>query len=305
MSDKFSVKNKNSTNVRSKTLRLKMFTIYLWCLWRVAPAIARHTIFKNFFTPRRYPLTDDQRRTLERGRRFHIHVNGKRVVCWKWGTGPVVLLVHGWNGRGVHLGAYMTPLLDAGYAVMTFDAPAHGESEGSTTNYFEFTDTIRAILGSAHGSTITGIVAHSIGGAASIAALAKENRTVSMALIAPALKIRELLHNTFSHYGIPRPLYLDIISRVEERHGYDLRVDNPCDLAAMVPLPFLIAHDRNDTLIPYMDARKLHKEFPHVSLLTTSGLGHKRLISDPEVMDRVLAEVTRPVNIEQRIQNKA
>ena len=47
----------------------------------------------------------------------------------RWGShGPIVLLVHGWEGRGSQLAAMVPLLVEAGFSVVTFDAPGHGEA---------------------------------------------------------------------------------------------------------------------------------------------------------------------------------
>jgi alpha-beta hydrolase superfamily lysophospholipase len=162
-------------------------------MWRWVAGLTRRYLFNQFFSPDRYPLSAAQRRILEKGERFSIQVNEKTVKCWKWGSGPAILFAHGWNGRGIHFHHFFERLLTNGYSAIAFDAPAHGESEGRTTNYFELTDTVRAILRSNYGANINGAVAHSLGGAAVINAWAKEGCALKMVLIAPALKLKECM----------------------------------------------------------------------------------------------------------------
>lgn len=56
-----------------------------------------------------------------------------------------VLLVHGWSGRGTQLFKIADELLDNGYSVVSFDAPAHGKSKGNTTIMSEFIASILEI----------------------------------------------------------------------------------------------------------------------------------------------------------------
>ncbi|MBV7335161.1 alpha/beta hydrolase [Chloroflexi bacterium TSY] len=68
-------------------------------------------------------------------------------VVYQWGSGPTVLLLHGWAGRGSQLGAFVQPLVDAGYRVVTFDGPAHADSPGKQTNLLEFAQIIVDLSG--------------------------------------------------------------------------------------------------------------------------------------------------------------
>ena len=63
------------------------------------------------------------------GRSFEVESLGAVVRGHVWGDGPVVYLVHGWGGRGSQLASFVEPLLVAGFRVVMFDAPAHGDSD--------------------------------------------------------------------------------------------------------------------------------------------------------------------------------
>src|SRR5882724_4574089 len=60
-------------------------------------------------------------------------VDGSRgaLSVLRWGKGPLVVLVHGWNGRASQLGAFVEPLVRAGLQVVAFDAPGPGASAGT------------------------------------------------------------------------------------------------------------------------------------------------------------------------------
>src|SRR2546427_4662875 len=49
---------------------------------------------------------------LAGARRTIVQVGGSPVSVWTWGHGPVVLLVHGWGGRGAQLARFVEPLVD-------------------------------------------------------------------------------------------------------------------------------------------------------------------------------------------------
>ncbi len=81
-----------------------------------------------------------------------------------WGSGPTVVLVHGWGSRASRLGALAVALVEAGFRVVAFDAPAHGESTGRFASLPEFA---RALVDVAEAAgPIHGLVGHSLGGAA-------------------------------------------------------------------------------------------------------------------------------------------
>ena len=57
----------------------------------------------------------------------------ERLTTYTWGDPtrqPAVLLAHGWSSFGLRFLPWVAPLRRAGYAVVTFDQPAHGRSSG-------------------------------------------------------------------------------------------------------------------------------------------------------------------------------
>lgn len=83
------------------------------------------------------------------------------VAHWTAGSGPAVLLVHGWEGTHADLDGFVEPLLARGARVAALDLPAHGESSGTTALLTDCAEAIVA-LGAAIGP-LAGAIAHSAG----------------------------------------------------------------------------------------------------------------------------------------------
>src|SRR5262245_12439095 len=80
----------------------------------VAPALAARRADRLFMTPPRHEPPAVEREALAEARAHTVDLACGRVRAWAWGTGPGVLLVHGWGGRGAQLRAFVEPLLAAG-----------------------------------------------------------------------------------------------------------------------------------------------------------------------------------------------
>lgn len=275
----------NSTNVRMDSLKRGGSRLVLSTLNRIAPVFARGLVSRLFFTPARRPLTETETLRWSQGKPFSVVVHGKTIRGRQWGRGPAVLLVHGWNGRGMHLHRFIRPLVGAGFAVIAFDAPGHGESAGETSSYFEFTDAVRAFVKADGGFRVSAVIAHSLGAAAAVNALVKEKSTADAVLIAPALRLKEILYGTFDRYGIPAGLYRQRIAELEQTYGYSLLRDNPFGLLKALVQPVLIIHDRDDDLTPYADAAAAAGAHATIRLHATTGLGHKRILSETSTVD--------------------
>jgi pimeloyl-ACP methyl ester carboxylesterase len=64
--------------------------------------------------------------------------------------------------------------------------------------------------------------------------------------------------------------------------------DNPANLFKEINSEILIVHDTHDPTIPYTDSKELSNEFQNISLHTTEGLGHKRILTDESVVDAIV-----------------
>ena len=134
-----------------------------------------------FMTPRRLAPRDWEAALLRQGAPLTF-TNG--LIARSYGAGPRVLLVHGWEGRGMNLGMFIAPLTAAGYQVIALDGPAHGESPGEQTNPVDFAHGLHNV-GKELGP-LAGVIAHSMGAASTALALRQGLVAERVVLIAGA-----------------------------------------------------------------------------------------------------------------------
>ena len=87
-------------------------------------------VYRAFFNPSEYEVKSTDQAILERGNNIRIRFEGGELAVTTWGDGPAVLLMHGWGGARAQMTGFVDPLLAAGYRVVAYDQPAHGESNG-------------------------------------------------------------------------------------------------------------------------------------------------------------------------------
>jgi pimeloyl-ACP methyl ester carboxylesterase len=250
-----------------------------------------------FFSPVSYRTRPLEEAYLENSIEFDIPVHEKRIKCWKWGAGPGILLAHGWNGRGIQMHAFIDPFIEAGYTVYAFDAPGHGKSPGRISSYFEYSDVIRTFLRQAGTFNIRGVIAHSLGASAVLNGMEKEKFFLEAVLISPALRLYQILYKLFLVYGFPLPILHALIREFEEQFGYDMKVDNPDKLLPHISKDLLIIHDKQDRTVPYEDSLKASKQFPKITLHTTLGLGHKKVLFDETTVKFVTDHLCKKIGL--------
>jgi pimeloyl-ACP methyl ester carboxylesterase len=233
---------------------------------------------KAFAMPDRAPASPQEFDCLSRARYERLNVEGVQVVYWTFGKGPRVLLMHGWSSRGSHLMGFVKPLLERGFSVVMFDAPGHGESDGIVSSMIHAAKAAVAIA--EHVGDVHSVIGHSAG---STAALWTFNHGLSV--------------NASVHISGPTSL-THVVEGIARAHGLDpthtqmfsdwaarfmdtpLRsVDLPA-LSAGLKHPGLIIHDSEDPMIPLSQSHALHAIWPSSALVTTAGLGHRRILSD-------------------------
>jgi dienelactone hydrolase len=296
MSDKTNLTKYNGTNVRINPVKKMITSALINLFWQLKSSWTKRFLLDQFFMPKAYNISDLEEEYLKNADKFEIAVNHKNIQCWKWGSGPTVIFVHGWNGKGIQFLPFLKKFREAGYSVLTLDLPGHGESEGKYSNYFEISDAVRVLLNHIDRPNIIGIVGHSLGAAAIINALDKEDLSIPTVLIAPALRLKEMLEHAFSTHGVPLKVFFSLIDEFEKRMGYNLSNDNPIQLVTKQPLPALIIHDQSDSITPFKDSAEASIQFPSLQLFSTTGLGHRRILFDDEVIKETLEYIEAQQN---------
>jgi pimeloyl-ACP methyl ester carboxylesterase len=286
-----------STTVRARLARARLVRPTFGMLERVAPAVGGRWAERLWFTV----PSDGRTRSPEGGASFEVDLRGHVVRGWTWGHGPVVYLVHGWGGHAGQLAAFVRPLVNAGFTVVAHDAPSHGASDagrqgprsGDIIEFAQSLDSVAARFGPAHA-----VVGHSIGAMASSLALRHgwlgARRLV---MVAPMVRVEDALAVFAARLGFGARVRRRLAGRVERRVGMAL---SEFDLVAMhidEPRPRLLAiHDADDRETPHPSTEALVSGWPDAELLTTQGLGHRRILRDPgvvrTVVDTLVADAT-------------
>ncbi len=295
MSDIYTNTQRNGANIRVNIFKKSITFFITNLLWIINPLLVKKYVLRGFFAPRMYMASDTEKELLQEAEASRIMVNDQYISCWKWGSGPAIVYVHGWNGRGIQFYPFIKESLARGYAVIAFDGPGHGESDGDTSSYFQMTDTVRALLNQYSKDEIVAVVGHSFGAAAIINALHKDKHRLPAILIAPALGIREMLNLAFQIHGVPKNIHQQLIYEYETRYGYNLKTDNPKSLLNEYQLKALIIHDKQDKVTPFEESESASAKFAAIDLFATTGLGHKRVLSDRNVMNEVFKYIGKQI----------
>ena len=255
---------------------------------RVSPRLTGRWANYLWFRPQRFtPLAREQALLVRAICMPMVHA-GKHIAVYAWGTGPAVLLTHGWSGRGAQMGAFVDPLVAAGYRVIAFDASAHGRSEGEDTNLPEVAELILE-LAWRHGP-LHAVVAHSFGVLCTLYAIEQGLSVARVVAVSPPSSIEGLVEKFAQALAIPAAALGVMRSLFEARFGLDLWTRfSPLRLAQTTKTGALIVHDDTDREVPWQEGEALSQAWPGAQLLRTHGLGHRRILRDPQVIAQAVA----------------
>lgn len=245
---------------------------------------------RRFLTPRRFARPRWEREVLKTAKSFHFESGGRRLAAWRWGTeGPTALLVHGWEGRGTQLGAFVAPLLAAGYQVVAYDGPGHGDSEGKLSSMPEKINALHDLqtkIGPVHA-----LVAHSAGAACGAYALSKGFQAERFVAVSPPTDLQQFAHGIGQALGLTRNVLDRMQARIEKRFNIRWEQYRAIEIAPKMTTPLLVVHDWDDHEVPWSGGAAIVKAWPNAELQTTHGLGHRRILRHPQVVESVVAFV--------------
>lgn len=234
-----------------------------------------------FMTPRRpqrvRPLL------LEDGETLWVTTPEGEVALQRAGSGPQVLLVHGWEGQAADLSAFASALLGAGLSVVALDLPAHGASKGERSSIPQAARALKAVghaLGPFHGA-----VAHSLGSPVLVEAMHAGMQVSRVVLIAAPAHYERYARGFAAAAGLDSQGADAMLDRLQEVMGMDVREVSLPARAPHLAQPALFIHSSDDRIVSIEDSLASAAAWPNARHLRVDGLGHGRILADPRVVD--------------------
>ena len=205
------------------------------------------------------------------------------VSAWRWGPSnwPLIGLVHGWQGHAGQMGGFAAPLVAAGFGVLAFDAPGHGDSPDAELSVPSLARVV-AELAMSQGAFF-GLVGHSMGAAAAAMATTLGVRLAGLVLLAPPLSQAESVARMVDRLQFTPGVAHAFVQALEKKSGFrhadvDMRV-----AAREADFPALLFHDPADRSCPFRNSELIAAEWTGARIVPCAGRGHLRILSTPYV----------------------
>lgn len=255
-------------------------------LGHLAPEHVAGKIRRAFMSPRTLPPREWELPLLARAERITLRFG---LSALRWGQGPTVLLMHGWEGRPTQFAALIETLVAAGHTVVSLEGPGHGRSPGHQAHVVLFA---RALLeAAAELPPLRAVIGHSMGGASVMLALQWGLRAEAAVSIAAPAQLLGVMRGFARHLGLPARARAAFIRQVERDIGVQIA---RLDVAGyQLELPGLVVHASDDQLVPASESQVIHKAWFDSRLLLLEEGGHVRVLADPRLGEAVLELLAR------------
>lgn len=294
-------KQPNAMVVKLPLLVLAPLRLYFQLAGRVAPqAAVRAFRWLLSHMPRRR-LSAREQVFLDGAQRCDIDCGDAVLAGYSFGSGPVVLLVHGLQGSAANFRALAPVLAQAGYRALAFDAVNHGNSPPGTAFSSRSVGHLRQVLAqvAAQFGPVHGIVCHSAGAYLAMLALCEASTAVEKCVyLAPYPDIATTLRTFADYLWLPRAVEPRLRRWFEDIGGLPFEQQSmrhclPRHGASRNPA-CLFVHDADDRHIPLDCTHATLRHLPHARLHVTSGLGHFHILKEPGVIAHIVDFLKRP-----------
>lgn len=244
---------------------------------------------KLFESPIKYKLPKRELKMYEVSHKTKINLtnSGKEITVYENKFGDKkVLLVHGWNGRGTQLVTIAKAFKDLNYTIISFDAPGHGLSEKSNANMTHFIEAIFDLDKKYNGFDL--IIGHSLGGMSIINSLSRGLKTQKAVIIGSGNKTYDITKDFLQTIGMSKKLAPKLIHLFEQRYHDKMEHYDVDNHAKFVDIPVLVIHDKDDADVPYTAAHAIYKNLQNGELMITEGLGHRKILGDEKVVEKII-----------------
>ncbi|MFZ1305573.1 MAG: alpha/beta fold hydrolase [Ferruginibacter sp.] len=222
---------------------------------------------------------------------IQFQLNNKRLHGYRWNhpQPKKALILHGFGSAAHKFEDYAILLIEKGFEVLAFDAPAHGNSEGDTTNAIEYSQMIMEVM--ERFGPIENFIAHSFGGISLCLALEQEphNANTKVVFIAPATETTSAVDGAFKMLKLKNESVRNEFEKIIlNLTGKNVAWFSMRRALKNIKASILWVHDEEDDITPWADALKVKEDnHSNIKFVLTKGLGHRKIYHDDSIKKQV------------------
>jgi predicted alpha/beta-fold hydrolase len=272
---------------KANPISLKALRIFLGIFSRITPGLTTRLLLNHFYKPGAFKSKKGSQLIPKTEGVEHIHdFSEYKIFTRTYGSGPVILCLHGWGGSSNSFASLIDPLVEDGYQIITIDLPGHGNSSGKESSLFDFIASTKLILKSI--PPVYAIIGHSIGGLAAMNLVARNQTVGKIVTISAPSSINTILNTYKVNLNLSEKVVNSLVTHIEGKYAVRITDYSVDALYSSFPDSGLIIHDKYDYVIPYNEAQIISQLWRSARLKSVTRLGHHRILKEPLITIEIL-----------------
>ncbi len=264
----------------------KLIPFFINKLSVLSPYLASRCAFELFCRPVKTNRAPQEKDFWQSG--VDLNLPSGRAAK-SWGEGPMVWLLHGWGSRGSTFYKIVPDFVKAGFQVVAWDGPAHGDSPEKKVNIIKYAQAVADDLKFATSEKkLVAVVGHSFGGAS----LAVLNRFMTLpthlVIIGSPTEIPIVFSNFKRLIRLGDRAFELMVAKAEKIIGGSISSTSLLGNDLSKQTKVLIIHDEKDKEVPFQRFEKLKNTWSGGEFYSTQGLGHRRIIKSSLVAKKII-----------------
>lgn len=264
----------------------KSIGIYINMLSFVFPKKASQLAYGFFSEPREGKLSKDKLPEIlqeAQSEMFQLQEDSFHTYTWK-GNDTVILLVHGWESNASRWENLLPYLKKSGSTIIAIDGPAHGLSSGTEFNIPQYAEFIHIAVQKFKPQYLIG---HSIGGKTCLyyQSVYQNDAVKKMVILGAPSDFKIILNNYITLLSLNNKISKSLEAHYLTNFKLSLEQFSGKIFASKLNIKGLIAHDIDDSVVLFEEAKKIAGAWKNVVFIETKGLGHS--MHDDELYKKV------------------
>ncbi|MBC7464659.1 MAG: alpha/beta fold hydrolase [Bdellovibrio sp.] len=252
----------------------------------INPSAATRYAVKIFVSPKKFPRGPEEEIFWRNGQQITF---ASGCVGRTFGeSDKVIWLVPGWESRCSKFKLIIEACVKAGFKIVAWDGPGHGDSPGSRANMVHVAKLLVSDVTAFSNVAIYAVIGHSFGGNVAAFACKVGLKCDRLILIAAPGSIANIFVRFWRRVQLPdafKPLFT---AEIEKETGVNISEVSIEAFIAKLSQKIQIIHDKLDKEVPYAEAEALKAKNPAAVFVSTEKLGHRRILDSQIVASLVV-----------------
>lgn len=266
----------------------KSIGLYINLLSFIFPEKANQLAYALFSEPRDGKLLKDNLPAIlkETEKESYQH-EGESFQTYTWkGNENVILLVHGWESNASRWEKLLAYLKKSGSTIIALDAPGHGLSSGKEFNIPQYAAFIDVLVQKFKPKYLIG---HSLGGKTCLyyQSTYQSNSIEKMVILGSPSDFKIILNNYITLLSLNAKISKGLENHYLNHFNLKMEQFSGKFFASKIKTKGLIAHDTEDTIVLFEEAKKIASSWEDAIFIETKGLGHS--LHDEELYQKIVS----------------